>query len=57
MELSKKWWFWLIILFIALIIMLSFLPIWCTTYYLPGANETVIEKTHCGPIYDVFQVY
>jgi len=56
MELFKKWWFWLIILFAALLI-LSFLPIWCTTYYLPGANETVIEKTHCGPIYDLFKVY
>lgn len=55
-EIFKKWWFWLIVVLVILVIV-ALLPIWCNTYYLPGVNQTVIEKTHCGSIFSISQVY
>ncbi|GEM_PF-5076851 len=48
----------IIIIVIAVLLILAFLPIWCNTYYLPDrAAEGVIEKTHCGPIFGIFKTY
>ncbi|MDP7115817.1 MAG: hypothetical protein QF824_05065 [Candidatus Woesearchaeota archaeon] len=53
---SKKWLIVIIILVVLLILMI--LPIWCSSYYLPDqATQGVVEKTHCGSVFDLFLTF
>tara|TARA_Y100000310_G_scaffold249986_1_gene256135 strand:+ start:836 stop:1003 length:168 start_codon:yes stop_codon:yes gene_type:complete len=53
---SKKWLIAIIILVVLLLLMV--LPIWCGSYYLPDqVTKGVVEKTYCGPIFDLFKTF
>ena len=53
-DILRTWWFWLII--IAMLAIIIFVPLWCTTIYLPGPDGLTQQKV-CRSLLRVFEVY